>query len=390
MRRIAILGATGSIGRQALEVIDAYPEHFQVSALVANRNVQSLAATANRLRPPLLAAGTPESAAALSDLLTYPPQAIGYGPSGLLAAATLSGADMVLAATDGMVSLAAVSAALERRIDVALANKELAVAAGEPLFAQARRTGAALLPVDSEHSAVFQCAVGERAGDIASVLLTASGGPCWGLNLAELKRVTPEQALRHPTWDMGPKNSLDSATMMNKGLEVIEASRFFSLSPSQVEVVVHRQSVAHAFVLFCDGSIKGQFASPDMRLPIGYALAYPKRLPMASAAARALDVLGARAPVTLTFEPVDATRFPAIRLAYRALKAGGTYPAVLSAANERAGRAFMRGKVRFTDIAVLIERALDAHDGRAATFSEIEDADRWARSATDDAISSIT
>ena len=265
-------------------------------------------------------------------------------------------------------------------VDVALANKELVVAAGELLFAAAAASGARILPVDSEHSAIFQCLEGERRSDVRTVVLTASGGPFWDFSIEEMRRATPAQALRHPTWSMGAKNTIDSATLMNKGLEVIEASRFFDVRADQIEVVVHRSSIAHAFVVFRDGCIKAQLAAPDMRLPIGYALAYPDRLPSApddSAARRAIGLNGEQA--TLTFEPVDEGRFPCLRLAFRALKAGGTYPAVLSSANEEAGRAFLQEKICFTDIATLVENSLDAHEGRAATPDAVAESDVWAR-----------
>jgi 1-deoxy-D-xylulose-5-phosphate reductoisomerase len=273
---------------------------------------------------------------------------------------------------------------------LALANKELAVGAGELLFARAALRDAQIVPVDSEHSALFQCLVGERREDVATVVLTASGGPFWEMPAAAMQAVTPAQALAHPTWAMGPKNTIDSATLMNKGLEVIEASRFFGLTSEQIEVVVHRQSVAHAFVVFKDGNVKAQLAAPDMRVPIGYALAYPHRLDRA-------DVTNTRAAIglgetmsRLTFERVDESRFPALALCYKALRAGGTYPAVLSAANEEAGRAFLQGKVKFTDISALVEHALGEHTGEPATLEGITSADAWARRVTRAAIEART
>jgi len=302
------------------------------------------------------------------------------GGAGLLVAALESGAGRVLAATDGMVAWPALLAAANAGVDIALANKEVAVAAGELLFAAAARAGSRVLPVDSEHSAVFQCLEGENRANVSGIVLTASGGPFWQCTSDEMRSATPAQALRHPTWTMGTKNTIDSATLMNKGLEVIEASRFFGLRADQIEVVVHRASIAHAFVIFKDGSIKAQLAAPDMRLPIGYALAYPDRLPSApdGVASRQALGLGGQAS-SLTFEPVDDARFPCLRLAYRALESGGTYPAVLSAANEEAGRAFLQEKICFTDIATLVAKTLDAHEGRAATFDGVAAADEWAR-----------
>lgn len=385
MRRIAILGSTGSIGRQALDVIGAHPDRFAVCALAANANVELLSVQAARFHPDVVSCGDRDGVDRLRSQLDG--CRVEFGSAGLLAVAADSRADIVLAATDGLVACKAVFAAVERAIDVAVANKEVVVAAGEPLFESAKRSGSRIVPVDSEHSAVLQCIAGERSEDVRTVVLTASGGPFWEYPIDRLASVTPEQARAHPTWSMGPKNTLDSATLMNKGLEVIEACRFFALDPSQVEVVVHRQSVAHAFVIFCDGSVKSQLAAPDMRMPIGFALAYPDRLddPVALQATRSSLGLEGKSSV-LTFEPVDDERFPALALAYRAAKAGGTYPAVLSAANEEAGRAFIQGKIKFVDIGAFVAAALDGHSAQPATLPNILESDRWARSFTRDAI----
>jgi len=381
MKRVAILGSTGSIGRQALDVIARHPDLFRVVALAANESIEALAQQANRFEPEVVSAGSPKRADELRSKLSYAPKTIAFGAGGLRCVAAESGATIVLAATDGSVALKAVLAALESGIDVALSNKEIAVAAGSLLFAAARRSGANLLPVDSEHSAVFQCLSGEDTGNVRTVVLTASGGPFWDLTLEQMRAATPEQALRHPNWSMGAKNTLDSATLMNKGLEVIEASRFFGLRPDQIEVVVHRQSIAHAFVIFCDGNVKAQLAWPDMRLPIGYALAFPERIRSGSETdekTRASIGL-AGIPAELSFEPVDDERFPALRLAYRALEADGTAPAVLSAANEEAGRAFLHGKIRFTDIGTLVEQALDSHPASPVDIGSLMAADASAR-----------
>ena len=393
MRRIAILGSTGSIGRQALDVVAAHPDRFEITGLAANANVELLAAQLHHFRPLVASCGTHEGLAELEGLLDQAflndraGRRFGWGENGLRAVAAESGADIVLAATDGLVACRAIFAAVERGVHVALANKEIVVAAGEPLFEEAHRSGSRILPVDSEHSAVFQCLAGEQRSELRSIVLTASGGPFWGLSAFELSSVTPQQALAHPTWTMGPKNSLDSATLMNKGLEVVEACRFFDLSPDQIEVVVHRQSFAHAFVLFSDGSVKAQLAWPDMRLPIGFALSYPDRLPNGASPLQTRAAIGLAGVLSsLTFEPVDEARFPCLRLAYHAAQHGGTHPAVLSAANEEAGRAFLQGKIKFTDIGALVAAALDAHSGQPATLPNIEEADRWARSFTRDAI----
>ncbi|HET9343723.1 MAG TPA: 1-deoxy-D-xylulose-5-phosphate reductoisomerase [Candidatus Eremiobacteraceae bacterium] len=392
MRRVAILGSTGSIGRQALEVIAANRDRFSVCGLAAGTKTELLAEQIDAFAPAVASCATEAGLSELAERIAprtpgSPVVRLEHGERGLIAVAVESGADIVLAATDGLVACRAVFAAAERGIAIALANKEIAVAAGEPLFAVARASDARIMPVDSEHCAVFQCLLGEKPSDVRTVVLTASGGPFVDFTLHELDSVTPVQALVHPTWTMGAKNTLDSATLMNKGLEVIEACRLFGLAPSQIDVVVHRQSIAHAFVVFADGNVKAQIASPDMRMPIGYALAYPDRLdqPVAlEATRRALGLQSQQS--TLTFEPVDHARFPSLKLAYRAVGSGGTYPAVLSAANEEAGRAFLQGKIRFVEIGEIVAAALDAHDARPARLPEIEEADRWARSFTRDVV----
>ncbi|MDE2482493.1 MAG: 1-deoxy-D-xylulose-5-phosphate reductoisomerase, partial [bacterium] len=258
-RKLAILGSTGSIGTQALDVVARHPDRFEVVALAAGRNVALLREQAERFHVPI--------ATSAAD-----------GPEGLYRVAVESGAEIVLAATDGAVAFDAVFAAVERGIDIAVANKELIVAAGELFMAAAARSGSRILPVDSEHSAIFQCLVGEDPASIAGVILTASGGPFWRRSAADMANVTLSEALAHPTWSMGTKNTIDSATMMNKGLEIIEASRLFNLPGERLHITVHPQSIAHGFVVFTDGSVKGQLCAPDMRVPIGYALSYPNRL----------------------------------------------------------------------------------------------------------------
>ncbi len=386
-RRVAILGSTGSIGRQALQVIAANPDRFSVSALAANANIELLATQANALRPRVVSAGNESLARELELALAYAPERITYGQTGLVEAATQSGADAVLAATDGTIALRAVVASIEHGMHLALANKELLVSAGRYICDLARTRGACIVPVDSEHSALFQCLAGERTSDVASVVLTASGGPFWKSTVEQMERATPEEALQHPNWSMGAKNTLDSATLMNKGLEIIEASRLFDLPPDRIHAVVHRQSIVHGFVLFTDGNVKAQLAAPDMRLPIGYALAYPERLPHGFVETATHNAIGlGHEASTLSFEPIDEGRFPAVRLAYNALSAGGTYPAALSAANEEAGRAFLQRKIKFTEICPIIERALEAHCNGADGLEEIEAADRWSRAFARDAI----
>jgi 1-deoxy-D-xylulose-5-phosphate reductoisomerase len=385
-KRVAILGSTGSIGTQALDVIARHPDRFEVVALAAGRNAALLRDQVTQFKARI--------ATTAAD-----------GPEGLMRAALESDPDIVLAATDGAVAFDAVFAAVERGIDVAVANKELIVAAGELFVEAARRGGARLLPVDSEHSAIFQCLVGEDPASVAGIALTASGGPFRLATREQMERATVAEALNHPTWRMGTKNTIDSATMMNKGLEAIEASRLFGLPPEKVHIVVHPQSIAHGFVLFTDGSVKGQLAYPDMRLPIGYALAYPNRLPSIgdpgsvkgappSAAhppsaeptgppwGLALEALGGKpgaADLRYDFERPDPERFPCLRLAYRAMEEGGTVPAVLSAANEVAVEAFVEGRIAFGDIARIIEASMERVARGEPTLAGVRAADREAR-----------
>jgi 1-deoxy-D-xylulose-5-phosphate reductoisomerase len=361
-KRVAILGSTGSIGRQALDVISRYPERFEVVGLAAGRNTALLAEQRARFGPTIVSSGDD-------------------GAGGLHAVAVDSKPDILLAATDGAVAFDAVFAAVDAGIDVAVANKELIVAAGELLFAHAKASGARLLPVDSEHSAIFQCLKGEPVDRVASIVLTASGGPFWNTPAEQMRDASVTDALKHPTWQMGVKNTIDSATLMNKGLEVIEASRFFDLPAERIHVLVHRTSVAHGFAIFADGNVIGQLAPPDMRLPIGYALAYPDRLddhPVTDPLVALGGALDGAATV-LGFERPDLERFPCLGLAYRALREGGTSPAALSAANEVVVAAFVDGRIRFGDIAGCIESSMNAVERTELTLESVRAADREAR-----------
>ena len=346
-KKVAILGSTGSIGTQALDVIDRHRDRFEVVALAAGKQVQKVREQAHRFDVKIVATAD-------------------NGREGLHRVAVESGADIVLAATDGFVSFHAVFAAVERGIDIAVANKELIVAAGELLTRAAARSGSKIVPVDSEHSAIFQCLTGEPRDRVAAIVLTASGGPFWRKEREQIENASVEDALAHPTWRMGVKNTIDSATMMNKGLEAIEASRLFGMPPERVLILVHPQSIAHGMVLFTDGSVKMQCAPPDMRLPIGYALAYPDRLPAHPSARTgphdALTAAGAdpeAAALRYEFERPDERRFPCITLAYEALRAGGAMPAVLSAANEIAVGAFVEKRLRFGQIPEMIKRVME-------------------------------
>ena len=380
-RRVAILGSTGSIGRQTLDVIARHPERFTVTGLAAGRNVELLAAQVAQFRPAVVSAGSEAAAQELTARLEPDSARVLHGAEGLHAVACASDAELIVAATDGAVAFEAVFAAVAAGIDVALANKELIVAAGDLLAAEAARSGARLLPIDSEHSAIFQCLQGAPPERVAAIVLTASGGPFWERSRAEMENATVADALAHPTWQMGVKNTIDSATLMNKGLEVIEASRLFGIPGERIHVLVHRTSIAHGFVIFTDGNVLAQLAPPDMRLPIGYALAYPDRLadhpnddPLA-----ALGGERGSTATSLTFERPDPERFPCLRLAYRALELGGTAPAIVSAANEIAVQAFVAGEVRFGDIPACIETVLEGVGTSESSLDAVRSADRSAR-----------
>ncbi|GAC1567410.1 MAG: 1-deoxy-D-xylulose-5-phosphate reductoisomerase [Vulcanimicrobiaceae bacterium] len=381
-KKIALLGSTGSIGTQTLDVVARHPDRFRVVALAAGARIPELVAQAKRFEPAIVSCADELDVAALRAALPAGTRVLAGAP-GLLAVAAESAADVVVAATDGAVAFDAVFAAVERGIRIAVANKELIVAAGELFVAAARASGAVIVPIDSEHSAIFQCLVGEPADRIGSIVLTASGGPFWDWDAERIAGAALGDALRHPTWQMGTKNTVDSASLMNKGLEVIEASRLFAVPAEQIDVLVHRTSVAHGFVVFTDGNVKAQLAPPDMRLPIGYALAYPDRLPD-RARDSALAALGAagRATATLAFEPPDLERFPCLGLAYAALRRGGTAPAVLSAANEIAVAAFVRGEIRFGDIPKVVRIALDGTPDEPLTLDAVRASDARARALT--------
>lgn len=379
IKRIAILGSTGSIGTQTLDVIARHPERFRVAALAAGTRVAELLEQARRFSPAVVSCARAEDARRLRAELGSQTRVV-HGAEGLSLAAVESSADVVVAATDGAVAFDAVFASVERGLRVAVANKELIVAAGDLLVAAAKRSGAEIIPVDSEHSAIFQCLAGEPVDRIATLILTASGGPFWTLDAAEIRRASLADALRHPTWQMGTKNTVDSASMMNKGLEVIEASRLFGVSPERIEVLVHRTSVAHGFVIFTDGNVKAQLAPPDMRLPIGYALAYPDRLDD-GAPSDPLAALGAagRTSATLQFERPDAERFPCLALAYQAARRGGTVPAALSAANEVAVAAFVAGRIAFGEIADVVADVLAQTSDEIADLEKVRRTDGRAR-----------
>ncbi|MDX1741175.1 MAG: 1-deoxy-D-xylulose-5-phosphate reductoisomerase [Rhodothermales bacterium] len=350
---MAVLGSTGSIGRQTLEIVRLFPDSFSVRSLTARNSVEQLAEQAREFLPECVVladeSGYPDLKAALRGTGIE----ILVGSDHLAHAATLDSVDVVVAALVGAAGLAPVLEAVRSSKTIALANKETLVVAGEIVHFHAERSGASIIPVDSEHSAIFQCLVGESIDDVEELILTASGGPFRNRALNTLSAVTPEEALAHPNWSMGPKISIDSATMMNKGLEVIEARWLFGLEGEKIRVVVHPQSIIHSMVTFVDGSTKAQLGVPDMRVPIQYALTYPQRWSAPH------DRIDWETLSRLDFETPDADKFPCLRLAFDALRIGGTAPAVLNAANEAAVERFLKGQIGFTDISVAIENALE-------------------------------
>lgn len=354
-KRIAILGSTGSIGTQALEVISAFPEKFSVVGLSADHNVALLAQQVEQYRPSVAAMMSQQAATELGQALQGSRAQVAGGVAGLVEVATWPEADLVLAAISGVAGLVPVLRAVEAGKQIALANKEPLVVAGQLLTESAQRSGAALIPVDSEHSAIFQALMGQERSKIQRLILTASGGPFAQWPLEKLAQVTAEQALHHPTWKMGKKVTIDSATLMNKGLEVIEAHWLFGVEVDRIEIVIHHQSIVHSLVEFVDGSVLAQLGIPDMKTPLQFALGYPERLP------KSWGKLDLAQMGRLTFAPPDLERFPCVRLAYRAVRAGGTMPAALNAADEVAVAWFLAGKIGFLEIPKLIERAMDKH-----------------------------
>jgi len=389
MRRIAILGATGSIGRSALAVVDAHPDRLQVVGLAAGENAALLATQIAQYHP---AAAAVSTEAALGELIQRlgsagVPKQLGAGHDGLIAVATHPDVDVLLCASSGTAALEAVLAAIDAGKTIALANKEVLVMAGSLMIDAARRKGVAILPVDSEHNAIHQCLHGRRRDEVRRLILTASGGPFRSMPADDLKHVTPDDALRHPTWQMGRKITIDSATMMNKGLEVIEARWLFGMTAREIDVVIHPQSIVHSMVEMRDGSVIAQLGVTDMRLPIQYAFSYPDRW---DAPVPPIDVsrMG-----TLEFLPPDFERFPCLRLAYDALEQGGGWPIVLNAANEIAVGEFLAGRLPFPGIPAAIEAALNASDRDAAAPSSLDEVralDAWARAFSLECIREVT
>ena len=385
--RLSLLGSTGSVGRNTLQVVREMEAPVAVVALAAGRNVDELLRQAAEFRPGLLAVADGKALArlraGLGTIAGYAPRCLA-GPEGLLAAATDAGCDVLVSAAVGVVGLSATYEAVRLGRRVALANKEVLVAAGEAVMAAARASGAELLPVDSEHNALHQCLRAGRRDEVERVVLTASGGPFRSTPAAALAGVTPAAALRHPTWSMGSRITIDSATMMNKGFEVIEACRLFDLPPARVDVVVHPQSVVHAMVEFRDGSLIAQLSPPDMKLPIRYALAYPER------ERSPRDRLDWTRVAQLDFEPPDRAKFPLLGLAYEAARAGGLSGCLLNAADEVAVEAFLQGRISFPSIARVVEETLAAGPGRGGTsIGDVLECDRAARARAAELVRSL-
>ncbi|HEX3644399.1 MAG TPA: 1-deoxy-D-xylulose-5-phosphate reductoisomerase [Vicinamibacterales bacterium] len=375
MKRIAILGSTGSIGTSALAVVDAHADRLQVVGLAAGENAERLGAQIARYRPRIAAMATGAAIDRLRQTGSTGDVTIGgSGRDGLVAVASHPDADIVLCASSGTEALEAVLAAIEQRKTIALANKEVLVMAGGIVTEAAARRGVAIVPVDSEHNAFHQCLDGRPRSDVKRLILTASGGPFRGRPASDLRGVSAGEALKHPTWQMGRKITIDSATLMNKGLEVIEARWLFGVLGSQIDVVVHPQSVVHAMVELTDGSIIAQLGVTDMRLPIQYAFSYPERW---AAPMPPLDLIRTG---RLEFEAPDNEAFPCLSLAYRALDGERSLPVVLNAANEVAVAVFLEGRLRFCDIAGVIARTMDAHQSaEVGTLAAVRAVDYWAR-----------
>lgn len=379
-KRIVILGSTGSIGRSALDVISRFPDRFRVVGLTAGRNISLLVEQIRQFQPGVVAVFDEDTYRGLKDALLYtrhpdfPSPEVFYGAEGICTVAEMPGADTVISAIVGSAGLLPTLMAIRAGKTVALANKEALVMAGNILMSEVRRCGAVLLPVDSEHSAILQCMRGHDRGSVKRIILTASGGPFVGKTLDELMNVSPEDALKHPNWSMGTKITIDSATLMNKGLEVIEAHHLFGIPPERIDVLIHPQSIIHSIVEFNDESYMAQLSMPDMKGPIAYVLSYPERLN------NIMEPIDWERLSMLTFMRPDNRTFPCLSLAYSAVKEGGTMPAVLNAANEVSVNAFLGKRITFNDIPVIIKRTMDSHRTMDASgLDAVIEADRWAR-----------
>ncbi|PKN70632.1 MAG: 1-deoxy-D-xylulose-5-phosphate reductoisomerase [Deltaproteobacteria bacterium HGW-Deltaproteobacteria-12] len=385
MKNITVLGSTGSIGVSALDVIDKNPGRFRVVALAAGKNIQLLQKQIEKFRPQIVAVNDVQCASKLRNKIPVKIKTrIVSHEEGLKEVSAFAGADIVLSAISGAAGLIPTLAAIDAGKDIALANKETMVMAGDIVTKKAREKGVQIIPVDSEHSAIFQCLQGQKRENVKKIILTASGGPFLNYKIRELKKVTLRQALKHPRWKMGRKITVDSASLMNKGLEVIEAKWLFNLEMKKIDVLIHPQSIVHSMVEFIDGSLLAQMGIPDMRTPIAYALTYPERininLPI-------LDLVKTR---NLEFYKPDTRKFPCLRLAYEAGVCGGTMPAVLNAANEIAVEAFLKEIINFVDFPGIIDKVLSRHNSiKDPSLEDILKADEWARARTKEMIERI-
>ncbi len=385
MNSLSVLGSTGSIGCNVLKVVETFPRELTVQALAAKSNLELLARQIEQFRPAVAVVYDEKGAGELKELIgTHIDVEILHGDAGYMAAAAFDPVDITVTAMVGAAGLLPTLAAIDAGKTIALANKETLVMAGDLVMQLAMEKGVEILPIDSEHSAVFQCLQGESRDAVDKILLTASGGPFYSRSRTEFSKITLAEALNHPNWQMGKKITIDSATLMNKGLEVIEARCLFGVTRQMIDVIIHPQSIIHSMVAYHDGSVMAQLGIPDMKVAIAYALTYPNRLPLR----QPLPSFDATQP--LTFERPDLDKFPCLRLAFEACESGGNLPAVLNAANEVAVQAFLDQSIQFVDIPTVVERTMDAH----STFSspeltDILEADRWARGYAQDAVKKI-
>ncbi|MGH7206301.1 MAG: 1-deoxy-D-xylulose-5-phosphate reductoisomerase [Nitrospiraceae bacterium] len=374
MKRLVILGSTGSIGTNTLDIVTKFPEQFQVVGLTAGTNDDKLEEQLRLFKPAVVALSDELAAARLRARCGNLPVEILSGVEGVAQVAQLPEADLMISAIVGGAGLVPTLTAIRAGKNVALANKEPMVMAGPLMQDEARKRGLRIFPVDSEHSAIFQSLEGHRREDVRRLILTASGGPLWDLSKEQMQDVKPERALQHPNWKMGAKISIDSATLMNKGLEVVEARWLFDIPSRQIDVLIHRESIVHSLVEYHDGSVIAQLGLPDMRTPISYALKYPERMPLELPSLDLADI------GTLTFHRPDHERFPCLGFGYEALRIGGTMPATMNAANEVAVAAYLQEGIRFSDIAEVIHTTMETHTTRdVRTLEDALEADRWAR-----------
>ncbi len=377
MKRLAILGSTGSIGVNTLDIVQRFPERFKVVGLSAGLNIELLREQVLRFQPNIVSVLNREVAGEFQKSLGRAEVEVTHGVEGLIRVATHPEVDQVVSAIVGAVGLIPTLSAIKTGKSIALANKEPLVMAGKIVMEEAKKRGVPILPVDSEHSAIFQSLLGHRKADIHRLILTASGGPFLNLPISKLHEVTVQDALHHPHWEMGKKITIDSASLMNKGLEVIEAHWLFEIPLEKIVVQIHPQSIVHSMVEYVDGSIIGQMGIADMRIPISYALSYPERMDLK------LNTLDLSQMGPLTFSHPDPEKFPCLRLAYQAIEIGETMPAVLNAANEVAVNGFLEGSIKFTSIPLLIQKVMEEHDVKTVrTIEDILKADQWARVRT--------